>query len=70
MNNPLRKLLTEQELYYAVLEGKHCAIDDDRDNGRFYMHMAIERGNDPEYWNIFTNAYRKYKQMNNMENKL
>lgn len=50
--------LSEQEKFYAALEGKHCAEDDDRDHGGFYMAMAREYSKlDPSLWHIFTQAF-------------
>jgi hypothetical protein len=50
--------LAEQDVFYAALEGKHCAEDDNRDNGGFYMAMAREYSNlDPKLWSIFCDAF-------------
>jgi hypothetical protein len=49
----------ESELFYARLEGKFAAIDDERDNGRFYMNMRSEKAADSEYWNIFYDSYNE-----------
>lgn len=49
--------IREQELFYAVLEGKHGAIDDDKDRGRFFMSMNMHHGGDTEFWMAFACAY-------------
>lgn len=52
----------ESELFYARLEGKFAALDDEKDNGHFYMNMRSQKMNDMEYWNIFYDSY--HEQMN------
>ena len=53
-----RMTLAEQEVLYAALEGKHCADDDDRDRGGFYMVMAREYSKlNPKLWSIFCDAF-------------
>ena len=49
----------ESELFYARLEGKFAALDDERDNGHFYMSMRSEKMKDMEYWNIFYDSYHE-----------
>jgi hypothetical protein len=59
--------LREQELMYASLEGKHCAIDDDRDRGFFFMNMGLTYAGDSEYWSKFTSSYYKTLEMERIE---
>jgi len=59
--------LREQDLLYATLEGKHCAIDDDRDNGSFFMSMGLVRASDSEYWSKFTSSYYQTLEMERIE---
>lgn len=49
----------ESELFYARLEGKFAALDDEKDNGHFYMSMRSQKMNDMEYWNIFYDSYHE-----------
>lgn len=52
--------LKDQELLYAYLEGRHCADDDARDNGRFYMKMALDlAARDLKLWDMFTTGYHE-----------
>lgn len=52
--------LKDQELLYSYLEGRHCADDDERDQGRFYMKMAMDLARrDIKLWNLFTTGYHE-----------
>jgi hypothetical protein len=52
--------LKDQEVLYAYLEGRHCADDDRRDHGRFYMKMAMDLAKrDLNLWNVFTTGYHE-----------
>jgi hypothetical protein len=52
--------LKDQEVLYAYLEGRHCADDDERDNGRFYMKMALDLPKrDMKLWHMFTTGYHE-----------
>lgn len=51
--------LRESELFYARLDGKFAAMDDERDNGVFYMNVRRDRAADSEYWNIFYDSYHE-----------
>ena len=52
--------LKDQEVLYAYLEGRHCADDDDRDGGRFYMKMAMDLAKrDLNLWNTFTTGFHE-----------
>lgn len=53
----------ESELFYARLEGKFAAIDDEKDLGRFYMYIRSEKSKDTDYWNIFYDSYHKEMKM-------
>lgn len=55
--------LRESELFYARLDGKFAAIDDNRDNGRFYMNIQRDKASDSEYWNIFYDSYHEQMQI-------
>ena len=52
--------LKDQEVLYAYLEGRHCADDDHRDGGRFYMKMAMDLAKrDLNLWNTFTTGFHE-----------
>jgi hypothetical protein len=55
----------ETELLLASLEGKHAALDDEKDRGHFFMCVRRDKGADKEYWHRFYDAY--INQMNKME---
>lgn len=52
-------LLSEQEVLYAPIEGKHCAIDDKRDYGMFYISMTQRMKHNREALNKFIKAYNE-----------
>lgn len=56
--------LREQDLFYAALEGKFAAIDDDKDRGYFFMKMQTDHAGDPEFWLEFMTAYRLAEEEN------
>lgn len=56
--------LKDQEVLYAYLEGRHCADDDERDNGGFYIKMTQELGRNPKLWNAFTDGYVERMRQN------
>jgi hypothetical protein len=57
--------LKDQEILYAYLEGRHCADDDRRDQGRFYMKMAMDLAKrDLNLWNVFTTGYHERNVQN------
>lgn len=52
--------LKDQEILYAYLEGRHCADDDRRDQGRFYMKMALDLPKrDMRLWHMFTTGFHE-----------
>lgn len=52
--------LKDQEVLYAYLEGRHCADDDRRDGGRFYMKMAMDLPKrDMKLWHMFTTGFHE-----------
>jgi len=55
----------ETELLLASIEGKHAALDDERDRGHFFMCVRRDKGADPEYYQRFYDAYME--QMNILE---
>lgn len=63
----VRMSFRESELFYARLEGKFAAIDDEKDSGRFYMNIRSEKSKDTDYWNVFYDSY--HEEMARMESK-
>lgn len=61
--------LKDQEILYAYLEGRHCADDDERDNGGFYIRMSALIGHNPKLWNMFTNGYHERLKQNGISNR-
>ena len=62
--------LREQELFYAAIEGKHCAIDDDKDRGFFWININQRHGRDSKFWINFTTAYNEtLKEIENERRK-
>jgi len=62
--------LREQELFYAILDGKHGALDDNKDRGFFWMNINKNHGRDSEYWNNFIEAYNEtLKEIKNERRK-
>jgi hypothetical protein len=57
----------ETELLLAALEGKHAALDDERDRGHFFMCVRRDKAADSEYWHRFYDAYME--QMNILESQ-
>lgn len=55
--------LRESELFYARLDGKFAAMDDEKDHGRFYMNIQRDKAADSEYWNIFYDSYHEQMQI-------
>lgn len=52
--------LKDQEVLYSYLEGRHCADDDRRDGGRFYMKMAMDLAKrDMKLWHMFTTGFHE-----------
>ena len=57
--------LKDQEVLYAYLEGRHCADDDRRDQGRFYMKMALDLPKrDMRLWHMFTTGFHEKNVQN------
>jgi len=53
-----RRPIKEQELFYAKLEGKHCAIDDfyNKENSAFFV--ATTYGYNRKIQEIFTEGFK------------
>jgi len=52
--------LEEEERLYGYLEGKHCALDEQRDGANFYMNMQMWFSGNRNIWRSFREGYLKH----------
>lgn len=52
--------LSRQEVLYAELEGKHGALDDEKDRGGFYIHSMRNFAHNKKALVAFIKAYNEH----------
>jgi hypothetical protein len=52
--------LEEEERLYGYIEGKHCALDEQRDGGFFYMNMQMWFSGNRNIWRSFREGYLEH----------
>ena len=63
-NNTMK--LKDQEYLYAVLEGRHGADDDDRDNGGFFISMPQEYSRNSNLLKLFCSEFDNRRKRNEL----
>lgn len=52
--------LEEEDRLYGYIEGKHCALDEQRDGSDFYMNMQMLFSGNRNIWRSFREGYMEY----------
>ena len=52
--------LEEEERLYGYIEGKHCALDEQRDGSNFYMNMQMLVSGNRNIWRSFREGYLEH----------
>jgi hypothetical protein len=54
--------LEEEDKLYGYIEGKHCALDEQRDGSQFYMNMQMWFSGNRNIWRSFRDGYLEHQQ--------